>query len=118
MESKAFPTPQVARLPISGPLPARNQPANGISPSVVGGVRRKRGPAGRETTHPLTINFPQRPDSSREQQSNAVTGWVVLEKTRNLFIATDHVLRPTTKVENHGLSFTSSAPLAGEISRP
>ena len=73
MDNKSLPLSQGARLPVAGPLPARNQPTGGISSPLAGGVRRKRGPAGRETTHPLTVNFPQRPES-KEQQSNPIIG--------------------------------------------
>lgn len=74
MDNKGFPSSQGARLPVSGPLPARNQPTSGISSLAAGGARRKRGPAGRETTHPLTVNFPQRPEPKEQQSSPTTAG--------------------------------------------
>jgi hypothetical protein len=74
MTSKAFPGPQGAITPVAGPLIPQHASVNGMSPAVVGVVRRKRGPAGRETTHPLTINFPPRPLVKLEEPSGTTAG--------------------------------------------
>jgi hypothetical protein len=98
MATKAFPGPPGAITPVAGPVIPQHASANGISPAVVGVVRRKRGPAGRETTHPLTINFPPRPLVKLEEPSGTTAGSMVQHVT-------------------HGPAGASMAPLTTEESR-
>lgn len=58
-----------------GPEPPAQHAASEISKMSIGAtgvVRRKRGPAGRETTHPIGISYPQRnvPQSSQSAPLN------------------------------------------------
>ena len=45
-------------IPIFGPLP-KHVPGD-LPRNSIGTIKRKRGPAGRETTHPITTAFPNR----------------------------------------------------------
>lgn len=96
MSTKAFPGPQGAITPVAGPPIPQREVANGISLAVNGVVRRKRGPAGRETTHPLTINFPQRPLVKLEEPSVTTVGYMISGRLK-IDLITDQICRATVK---------------------